>query len=156
MAAVFDASAAMLAASRPHVCVVEHTALNSVSLGDMRGYVSGPEACSLCRNAHPRGGDAGSLAFDETNHRKDQSVDLEVVIEGVADRVVADGITREVRQVCKDNERPGRWSLTVRPSETRGQWDLGVRGPFGQHFSSFTDHVDQLPRFVAATLRGCL
>jgi hypothetical protein len=83
-------------------------------------------------------------------------MDLEVVIEGVADRLVADGITRQVRQVCKDNERPGHWILTVCPSETRGQWDLGVRGPFGQHFASFTNPADQLPALVAAQLRGCL
>ena len=83
-------------------------------------------------------------------------MDLEVVIEGVSDPVVAKGITREVRKVCKENQRPGQWSLTVCPSETRGQWDLGVRGPFGQHFASFTDHVDQLPGLVAAQLRGCL
>jgi len=83
-------------------------------------------------------------------------MDLEVVIEGVADRAVADGITREVRQVFKENQRPGEWSLTVCPSETRGQWDLSVRGPFGQHFASFTDHVDRLPGLVAAQLRGCL
>ena len=83
-------------------------------------------------------------------------MDLEVVIEGVTDRVVTQGITREVRQVCKDNERPGRWILTVCPSESRGQWDLGVRGPLGHHFASFSDHADQLPGLVAAHLRGCL
>ena len=83
-------------------------------------------------------------------------MDLEVVIEGVSDPVVANGITREARKVCKENQRPGQWSLTVCPSETRGQWDLSIRGPFGQHFASFTDRVDQLPGLVAAQLRGCL
>jgi hypothetical protein len=83
-------------------------------------------------------------------------MDLEVVIEGVSDARVADGIEREVRQVCKDNERPGHWVVALSPSETRGQWDLGVREPFGQHFTSFTDHVDQLPGLVAAQLRKYL
>jgi hypothetical protein len=77
-------------------------------------------------------------------------MDLEVFIEGVSEPGVVDAITLQVRKAGKANERPGRWSLTVSPSETRGQWDLGVRGPFGQHFASFTEPVDQLPGLVAA------
>ena len=120
----------------------------------MCAHLSGPG--SLCLSAHARLGNTGSLRFGGSTTGKGQSMDLEVVIEGVSDPRVAIGITRQVRQVCKDNERPGHWSLTVCPSETRGQWDLGVRGPFGQHFASFTEHADQLPRLVAAQLRGCL
>jgi hypothetical protein len=83
-------------------------------------------------------------------------MDLEVVIEGVSDVRVANEIKRKVRQVCKDAERSGQWSVVVSPSETRGQWDLGVRGPFGRHFASFTERVDQLPELVAEQLRACL
>jgi hypothetical protein len=42
------------------------------------------------------------------------------------------------------------------PSETRAQWDLGVRGPFGRHFASFAERVDRLPELVAEQLRSCL
>jgi len=120
----------------------------------MCAHLSGPG--SLCRNAQARLSNTGSLGFHNATTGKGQSMDLEVVIEGVSDPVVADGIARQIRQVCKENQRPGQWSLTVCPSETRGQWDLGVRGPFGRHFASFTDHVDQLPGLVAAHLLGCL
>jgi hypothetical protein len=83
-------------------------------------------------------------------------MDLEVVIEGVSDVRLEKEIKQKIRQVCKDTERAGHWSVMVSPSETRGQWDLGVRGPFGCHFASFTDGVDQLPELVAAQLRACL
>ena len=82
-------------------------------------------------------------------------MDLEVLIEGVSDRRVASEIERSVRQVCKDTERSGEWRVMVSPSEMRGQWDLGVRGPFVSHFASFTERVEQLPRLVAEQLRAC-
>jgi hypothetical protein len=83
-------------------------------------------------------------------------MDVEVVIEGVSDVRLANEIRQKIQQVCKDTERPGQWSVVVSPSETRGQWDLGVRGPFGRHFASFTEGVDQLPKLVAEQLRAFL
>jgi hypothetical protein len=79
-------------------------------------------------------------------------MDLEVVIEGVSDVRLASEIRRRIRQVCKGCARSGHWSVLMSPSETRGQWDLGVRGPLGHHFVSFTEGVDQLPELVAQQL----
>jgi hypothetical protein len=83
-------------------------------------------------------------------------MDLEVEIEGVTDVRVVKEITRSVRRVFKDAKRPGEWSVVVSPSETRGQWDIGVRGPFGRHFASVTDRAERLPALVAAQLEACL
>jgi len=83
-------------------------------------------------------------------------LDLEVVVEGVPDARVADEIKRHVRRVCKGAAPGGTWSVTLSPSETRGQWDLGVRGPTRRHFISFSDRVEGLPELVAAQLRACL
>jgi hypothetical protein len=80
-------------------------------------------------------------------------MELEFVIEGVSDPHLAKEIREKVRQVCKGTERPGAWSVVVSPSETRGQWDLGVRGPLGRHFTSFTERVEQLPDLVAEQMR---
>jgi hypothetical protein len=80
-------------------------------------------------------------------------VDLDVVIEGVSDVHVLKEINRKVQQVCKGSPHAGQWSLLVSPSETRGQWDVGIRGPFGEHFASFTERADQLPGLVAEQLR---
>jgi len=83
-------------------------------------------------------------------------MDLEIVIEGVSDVRVEGEIKRKIQQVCKETRRSGAWSIIVSPSEMRGRWDLGVRGPFGRHFASFSDpeHIDQLPDLVAQRFRA--
>jgi len=85
-------------------------------------------------------------------------MDLEVVIEGVSDIGVVNEIKRKIHQVCKEMERTGEWSVMVSPSEMRGQWDLGVRGPLGRHFASFSDpeRADQLPELVERQFRAFL
>jgi hypothetical protein len=83
-------------------------------------------------------------------------MDLEVVIEGVPDARVVKAITRKIHEVCDDGGRSGSWSVLVSPSETRGQWDLGVKSPAGRSFSSFRDRDGTLPDLVAAQLRACL
>jgi hypothetical protein len=81
-------------------------------------------------------------------------MDLEVVIEGVSDVRLEKKIRQKIQLVCKGTVGPLR--VMVSPSETRGQWDLGVQGPSGRHFASFIDVVDRLPELVAAQLRTCL
>jgi hypothetical protein len=83
-------------------------------------------------------------------------VDLEVVIEGVTDARVENEIRRQVRMVSKSTPRSGEWSLFVAPSETRGEWDLLVKGPFGSHISSFAEPADRLPALVAEQVHMCL
>ena len=81
-------------------------------------------------------------------------MDLEVVIEGVADVRLEKKIRRTIERVCKDSI--GAWRVMVSPSEMRGQWDLGVQGPSGRHFASFTEGAERLPELVAAQLRTCV
>jgi hypothetical protein len=83
-------------------------------------------------------------------------MDLEVVIEGVSDPRLASEIKQKIRQVCKDSANSGQWSVVMSPSETRGQWDLGVRGPSVRRFASFTGPLERLPELVADHLRACL
>jgi hypothetical protein len=83
-------------------------------------------------------------------------MDLEVVIEGVSDARVAQEIKRRIQQICCEVEHGGEWCVTVSPSETRGEWDLGVRAPFGRRFASFADGAGRLPDLVAEQLRACL
>ena len=82
-------------------------------------------------------------------------MDIEVFIEGVSDIRVAKDIKQRLQNVCKGVYRCGEWSVSVAPSEERGQWDLGVRGPFGHHVVSFTTEADKLPVLVANQLRAC-
>jgi len=82
-------------------------------------------------------------------------MDIDVVIEGVPDTTVSRQIARVLRAVCRNVHRTGQWSVLLAPSETRGEWDLGVRGPFGHRFVSFTTEIDQLPALVGDQLKAC-
>jgi len=82
-------------------------------------------------------------------------MDTEVVVEGVPDSGMSKQIRRALEQICRNVPRPGQWSVLLAPSETRGQWDLGVRGPFGHHVVSFTTEIDQLPVLVGDQLKAC-
>jgi hypothetical protein len=82
-------------------------------------------------------------------------VDVQVDIEGVSDPRVANRIERRIREVCKHDERSGQWQVVLSPSETRGQWDLGVRGPSVRYFaSSTTERVDRLADWIVEQLRS--
>ena len=82
-------------------------------------------------------------------------MDIEVFIEGVSDATVSRQIRHSLQQVYQDVCRTGHWSVLLAPSETRGQWDLGVRGPSGHHFVSFTTEIDQLAALVGDQLKAC-
>ena len=79
---------------------------------------------------------------------------IEVIIEGVFDARLANAIKQKIRGVGKAASRSDEWSVMLAPSETRGQWDLGVRGPSGRYFVSFTESADRLPELVAEQVRS--
>ena len=80
-------------------------------------------------------------------------MDIALEIEGVADRRLVVAIRRSVRLVRRQFARSGEWRVTISPSETRGEWDVGVRAPSAWHFTSFTETIDGLPAFIERKLR---
>jgi hypothetical protein len=80
-------------------------------------------------------------------------MDIDLQIECVPDRRVADAIRRRVRTVRRQFAARGEWRVTVLPSRARGEWDVGVRDSSGWHLDSFTDAIDGLPAFVEQRLR---
>lgn len=80
-------------------------------------------------------------------------MDIDLQIEGILDHRVADAIRRRVRTVRRQFTVSGEWRVTVWPSDTRGEWDVGVRAPSGWHLDSFRDTIDGLPAFVEHRLR---
>ena len=80
-------------------------------------------------------------------------MDIDLQIEGVLDRRVADAIRRGVKAVRRQFAATGEWRVTVWPSHTRGEWDVGIRAPTGWHLESFTAAIECLPAFVERTLR---
>jgi hypothetical protein len=83
-------------------------------------------------------------------------MDVDIVIEGVADPLKAEAISQKIRSVCRRRARPGEWSALVSPAEVRGQWDFGLRGPSERYFASFTGGCNQLPDLIEEKLRGFL
>jgi hypothetical protein len=83
-------------------------------------------------------------------------MDVDIVIEGVADPLKAEAISQKIRGVCRRRDRPGEWSVLVSPAEIRGQWDFGLRGPSERYFASFTDDSNRLPDLIEEKLRAFL
>jgi hypothetical protein len=71
----------------------------------------------------------------------------------VPDRAIADAIRKRVRILCRQNAGPGDCRVTVAPSETRGEWDLGIWAPSGWQLDSFTEPVERLPEVIERKLR---
>jgi hypothetical protein len=84
------------------------------------------------------------------------STDIEVTVEGVSDARIVRRIEQTVRELAHWACQPGEWRVLVVPSETRGEWDLGVRGPRGHHFASFRADPGDLPHLVDGQLRVVL
>lgn len=81
-------------------------------------------------------------------------MDIELEIEGVFDRAIADAIRKRVRTLRRQIDRPGDWRVTLAPSETRGEWDLGIRAPSAAwHLASFAEPIDRLPDVIERNLR---
>ncbi len=89
----------------------------------------------------------------DSRERTAPMMDIELRMEGAIDRQVAEAIRRRVGVVRKQFAAGGEWHVTVGPSETRGEWDVGVRAPSGWHLDSFAGAVDGLPAFVERRLR---
>lgn len=83
-------------------------------------------------------------------------MDIGVFVEGVSDRRIAKRIERAVHAVAKKEARSGEWRVLVAPSETRGEWDVGVRSPGAHHFGSFRAEPEELPQLVDLQFRAAL
>ena len=81
------------------------------------------------------------------------AVELSVRIEGLADGALAAEVENTIRAIFREARVGGKWIVAVAPSDTRGRWDVGVKGPSGRHIFSFAASPDQVARFVAQHLR---
>ena len=80
-------------------------------------------------------------------------MDIQLGIEGVADEAIAAAIRKRVRKLGRLIAEAGECRVSVCPSETRGEWDLGVQTPSGWHLESFSEVVDRLPEIIDRKLR---
>jgi hypothetical protein len=82
-------------------------------------------------------------------------MDVDLHIEGVSGKTT-DAIRVRLRQVWELAARPGEWRITISPSETRGQWDVGMTTSSNRWFGSVDGTVDRLPELVDRKLREFL
>jgi hypothetical protein len=54
------------------------------------------------------------------------------------------------------NVPPGAWVVALIASETRGRWDVGIRGPKASHFVSFAALPARIDQVAAAHVRRTL
>ncbi len=80
-------------------------------------------------------------------------MNIDVEIEGVFDRLIADAIRLKIRRLCRQLASPFDWRVTITPSETRGEWDIGIHAPAGWHVMSFAGPPERLPDVIEHALR---
>jgi hypothetical protein len=83
-------------------------------------------------------------------------MDVDIVIEGVADPLKAEAVSEKIRSVLGRRARAGEWNALVSPAEIRGQWDFGLRGPSERFFASFAGRCERLPGLVGEKLEEFL
>lgn len=82
---------------------------------------------------------------------------IHVVVEDIADPSLATEVRAQILAVFREqNVRPGAWVVGLVASETRGRWDVGIRGPEGSHFVSFAALPAQVASVAAAHVKRTL
>ena len=91
---------------------------------------------------------------DGVPHQFD-SVDpsIQIAVEGIDDPAIVRQIEDAVRDVIRRAEVRGRWVVAIAPSETSGRWDVGLKGPTGRHFMSFSAALDRVAAVATQHLR---
>ena len=82
---------------------------------------------------------------------------IHVLVEDIADPSIVADVRAEILAVFKEvTVVKGAWVVAVVASDTRGRWDVGMRGPKGSHFVSFAAMPAQVAQVAAAHVRRTL
>ena len=82
---------------------------------------------------------------------------IHVVVEDIADPSLVAEVRAQILAVFRElNVPPGAWVVALVASDTRGRWDVGIRGPKGSHFVSFAALPGQIAQVAAAHVRRTL
>lgn len=73
---------------------------------------------------------------------------LRTVIEDISDPAVIAATRRAIEDALRGVADHGEWTVALAASDTRGRWDVGVRGPHGRHFFSFAAPLARVPEFT--------
>jgi hypothetical protein len=82
---------------------------------------------------------------------------IHVVVEDIADPSIVAEVRAEILAAFRElTPATGAWVVAVVASDTRGRWDVGMRGPKGSHFVSFAALPTQVAQVAAAHVRRTL
>ena len=73
---------------------------------------------------------------------------VHVLIQDLTDSDIIAQTREIIQQAFLQHLLTGTWTVALVASETRGRWDVGLRGPAGQHFFSFVSSPELVPEFV--------
>lgn len=80
-----------------------------------------------------------------------------MIVEDIDDPSLAADVRAQILAVFRELNVPGSaWMVALVASETRGRWDVGIRGPKASHFVSFAALPAQIPQVAAAHVRRTL
>jgi hypothetical protein len=79
-----------------------------------------------------------------------------VLVEGIEEADIVSEIERTVQVLFHEARIAGSWIVAVAPSETRGRWDVGLKGPSGRHIFSFAGASRDVPVLIAEHLRRAI
>ena len=72
-----------------------------------------------------------------------------MVVEDIADPAIVAATERAVANAFAAAGVEGSWVVAIAASDTRGRWDIGLRGPRGSHLLSFVASPSQVPEYAA-------
>jgi hypothetical protein len=87
-------------------------------------------------------------------HSSRPSVDF--LVEDLKDPVLAARTKAAVESVFINLGTAGVWTVALAASDTRGRWDVAVRGSRGTHVFSFAAAASQVPRVMTDYLNRCV
>jgi hypothetical protein len=92
---------------------------------------------------------AANVAIDEAlNGATDRHTTVRVVIHDLDDIDLVADTRAAIHEAFRDHRGAQAWVVAVTASQTRGWWDVSVRGPAGRHDFSFRSSPPLVPQFV--------
>ena len=83
-------------------------------------------------------------------------MDIDFLIAHLPPTIPQRHVEKLVRLVFRAAGVTGAWAVTLLPSDRQSRWDLGINGPSGRQFESFTAQDAGLPTEVAEHVRRLL
>lgn len=96
------------------------------------------------------------MSLHLANDGADHVEAVTIAVEGIEDPAQVTHIEKAVRRVMGGARLTGKWAVEITPSDLRGRWDVGVKGPGTRHVFSFVASTDQVSRVIEAHMKRAI